>query len=147
MDISKTNDHIQINIKMPNPSQEPSASSKPSNEYLKYMDIFCTFKIKIESQYLDHGYIKDQWPYPNQDQDAKPSQEPPASSKARFQDLKNMGVLCIFNIKIESQNFDNEYINDQWLYLIQDQDAKPVSGTTSVLQSPNLTRKNLNPET
>ena len=56
---------------MPNPSQEPPMSFKAPNEDLKYMDVLCTFKIKIESQNLDHGYIKDQWPYPNQDQDAK----------------------------------------------------------------------------
>ena len=39
MGVSKTSDHIQINIKMPNPSQEPSASSKAPNEDLKDMVI------------------------------------------------------------------------------------------------------------
>ena len=58
--ISKTSDYIQIKIKMPNPSQEPPASSKAPNEDLKDMDVLCTFKIKIESKNLDHGYIKDQ---------------------------------------------------------------------------------------
>ena len=72
MGISKTSDHIQIKIKMPNPSQEPPASSKAPKEDLKDMDVLCTFKIKIESQNLDHWYIKNQWPYPNQDQDANP---------------------------------------------------------------------------
>ena len=76
MGVSKTNDHIQIKIKMPNPSQEPPASSKAPNEDLKDMDVLCTFKIKIESQISDHGYIKDQWPYSNQDQDAKPHSRP-----------------------------------------------------------------------
>ena len=33
---------------------------------------------------------------------ANPSQEPPASSKAPNQDLKDMDVLCTFKIKIES---------------------------------------------
>ena len=33
--VSKTSDHIQIKIKMPNPSQEPPASSKFSNNDLK----------------------------------------------------------------------------------------------------------------
>ena len=65
-------DHIQIKIKMPYPSQEPPASSKSPNEDLKDMDVLCTFKIKIESQNLDHGSSKDQGPYPNQYQDAKP---------------------------------------------------------------------------
>ena len=72
MGISKNSDPIQNKTKMPNPSKEPPASSKAPNEDLKDMDVLCTFKIKIESQNLDHGYIKDQWPYPNQDQDAKP---------------------------------------------------------------------------
>ena len=60
MDVSKTSDHIQIKIKMPNPSQEPPAPSKAPNEDLKDMDVLCTFKIKIESQNSDHGCIKDQ---------------------------------------------------------------------------------------
>ena len=72
MGVPKTSDYIQIKIKMPNSSQEPPASSKAPNEDLKDMDVLCTFKIKIESQNLDHGYIKDQWPYANQDRDAKP---------------------------------------------------------------------------
>ena len=57
---SKTSDHIQINIKMHNPSQEHQVSSKARNHDLKDMDILCTLKIKIESQNLDPGCIKDQ---------------------------------------------------------------------------------------
>ena len=49
MGISKTSDHIQIKIKMPNPSQEPPASSKTPNEDWKDMDVLCTFNIKTES--------------------------------------------------------------------------------------------------
>ena len=71
MVVSKTSDHIQIKIKMPNPSQEPPASSKTQKEELRDMDILCTIKIKIKSQNLEHVYIKDQWPYPIQDHDAK----------------------------------------------------------------------------
>merc|ERR1711954_523775 len=79
--VSKTSDHIQIQIKMPNPSQEPSASSKAPNKDLKDMDVLCTFKIKIYSQNLDQGcinksdHIKIKIMMPN------PRQEPPASSK------------------------------------------------------------------
>ena len=50
MGISKTSDHNQIKIKMPNPIHEHPASFKPPNEDLKDMDVLCTFKIKIESQ-------------------------------------------------------------------------------------------------
>ena len=60
MGVSKTSDHSQIKIKIPNPSQEPPAYSKASNEDLKDKDDLCTFKIKIESQYSDYRYNKDQ---------------------------------------------------------------------------------------
>ena len=93
MGISKTSDHIQIKIKMPNPSQKPPASSKPPNEDLKdgcslhlqnqgreqNLDQ-CTFNFKIvkiwimaKSKTSDHIQIKIKMP--------NPSREPPASSK------------------------------------------------------------------
>ena len=83
---------------MPNPSQEPPASSKDPNEDLKDMDVLYTLKIKIESQYLDYGCIKDQWPYQNQDQNA--SQEHTASSKAQNEDSKGIDVFWALKIKI-----------------------------------------------
>ena len=57
---AKTSDYIKIIIKMPNPSQHPPASSKVPNDDLKDINVPCTLKIKIESQNLDHGCIKDQ---------------------------------------------------------------------------------------
>ena len=60
MGVTKTSDHIHIEIKMPNPSQESPASSKAPNEDLKDMDVLYTFRIKIESPNLDHGSVKDQ---------------------------------------------------------------------------------------
>ena len=60
MGVPTTSDNIQIKIKMPNPSQEPPASSKAPNQDLKDMNVLCTFKIKIESHNLDQGCIKDQ---------------------------------------------------------------------------------------
>ena len=39
MGVSKTGDHIQIKIKMPNSGQEHPASSKASNEDLKDMEV------------------------------------------------------------------------------------------------------------
>ena len=47
MPVSKNHDHILIKIKIPNPSQEPSVSSKAPNQDLKDMDGPCTFKVKI----------------------------------------------------------------------------------------------------
>ena len=57
--ISKTTDHIQIKIKIPNFSQETLVSSKAPNEDLKVMDVLFTFKIKLESQNSEDGHIKD----------------------------------------------------------------------------------------
>ena len=72
MGVPKTSDHIKINIRMQNPSQDPPSSSKSPNEDLKDVDVFCTFKIKVEGRNSDYGCTKDQWPYPHQYQDAKP---------------------------------------------------------------------------
>ena len=60
MGVSKTSDHIQIKMKIPNPSKKYPASSKTPNEDLKDNEVLCTFKMKIESQTLDLGFIKDQ---------------------------------------------------------------------------------------
>ena len=49
MGIPKTTDHFKIYIRMPNPSQEPKASSKAQTFDLKDMDVLGIFKIKIES--------------------------------------------------------------------------------------------------
>ena len=61
----------------------------------------------------------------------KPTQEPPASSKAQNPVLKDMDVLCIFKIKLDNQNSEHEYNKDQWPYPNQDQDAESQSGTSS----------------
>ena len=60
MGVLKTNDHIKIKIKMHTPSQEPQASSEASNQDLEAMDILCTIKINLNSQYLNHGCINNQ---------------------------------------------------------------------------------------
>ena len=59
MGVSKTSDHIKIKTKMSNPSHKPPPFSKTPNDDLKDMDVLRTFKIKIKSQNLDHGCIKD----------------------------------------------------------------------------------------
>ena len=118
---------------MPNPSQEPAASSKALDEDLRDMDVLCTFKIKIESKNSKHGYIKDQWSYPYQDMILNLSNEPPASSKAPNQALKDMDVLCTFKIKIKSKNSDHEYIKDQWPYPNQDHDKRPKSESIKLI--------------
>ena len=67
---------------------------------------------------------------------SNPNQEPPESSKALNQDLKGMDVFCTLKIKMESQNSEQGCMKDQLPYTNQYQDAKPQSGTSSVLQSP-----------
>ena len=109
MVISKTRDHIQIKIKMPNPSQEPPLSSKAPNEDLINMDVICIFKIKIEGQNSDHGYIKDQWPYPNYNQDAKPKPETSSLLKIPKWGLKGHG--CFLSL----QNQDGEPKFGSWI--------------------------------
>ena len=100
MDVSKTSDHIHIKIKMPNSSQETPASSKASNQNLKDMDVLCTFTIKIEGAKIwnkvvskTSGHIQIGIKIPC------PKKEPPVFSKATNQNLKDMEVLCIFQIK------------------------------------------------
>ena len=50
-------------IKDQSPYQDPkpqSGTSKASNKDLNDMDVLCAFKIKTESQNLEHGCVKDQ---------------------------------------------------------------------------------------
>ena len=72
-----------------------------------------------------------------------PSQHPPESSKAKNEDLQDIKVLCTFKIKIESQNSDRGCIKDRWTYPNQNQDAKPQSGISSILQSPQKALKDI----
>ena len=71
MGAPKTGDHILINIRIPKVPGTSSILWRPKSG-LKDMDVPCTFKIMIESQNSDYGCTRDQWPYPNQYQDAKP---------------------------------------------------------------------------
>ena len=106
MGVSKTSDHIQIKIKMPNPGQEPPASSNAPNKVIKDINVLCTFTIKIESQSSDHGCIKTSDHIQIKIKMPNSSQKHPASSKAPNEDLKDMDVLCKFKIKIERQNLE-----------------------------------------
>ena len=63
------------------------------------------------SKTSDHILIKIKVP--------KPSQEPPASSKAQNEDFKDMEVLCTFKIKIKWQNFEHGSTKDQRPYEIK----------------------------
>ena len=102
MGVSKTSDYIHIKIMIQNHSQEPPASFKAPNQDLKDMGVLCTLKIKIESQNSEHGYIKDQRSYPNQDQDSKPQSGTSSILQSPKSGLKGHG--CSLHL----QNQDRE---------------------------------------
>ena len=77
MSVSKISNHIQINIRVTNPTQEPPASSKVPNKDFKYIYLLFTFEIKIEIQHLRHWPIKD------------------------LKDLKDLDVFCSIKNKME----------------------------------------------
>ena len=137
MGISKTGDPFQIKIKVPNPSQIPTASSKALNEDLKDMDVLCTLKIKLYSQNSDHGCGKDQRPYPNKFKVPSPTQEPSAFSKAQNEDFQDLDVLCTFKIKRERQDLECGWSKNWWPYLIKIEMQNPSQAPpSSILQSP-----------
>ena len=131
MGISRTSDHIQIKIKMPNPSQEPPVSSQAPNEDLKDLDVLCAFKIKIQPKFRKKVYqrpvtiSKSRSRFQPQSGTTSPHQKTPN------QDLKDLDVLCTFKIKIESQNLEDRCIKDWGLYPSENKDVKSQSGTYS----------------
>ena len=115
MGVSNAIDHNQKNIKMPNPSKEPPASSKNPNQDLKDIDVFCTFKIKTESQNWEYGCTKGHLSYPNPDQDAKSQSETTSILQSSNSALREHG--CSLHL----QNKDRESKSRSWLY------KKPVT--------------------
>ena len=108
MGLPKTSDHIKINIKMPNFSQEPPVSSKAPNQDLMDMDVLCTFKIKIENKNLEQVCPKDQWQYLNQYQDAKPQ----SGTCSLLQSPKSGLKGCSLHL----QNQNREQTFGSWVY-------------------------------
>ena len=134
MGVSKTIDNNQIKIKMQNPRQEPPVSFKAPNEDLKDMDVLCTFKIKIERQNLEQGCIKDQWSYPNQDQDAKPQAGISSILQSPKIALKGHG----YSLHLQNQDRTKIWImavSKDHIISNQGQDAKPQSVMSAVLKN------------
>ena len=113
MGVSKTNDHIQIKIKIPNPSQEPGASSKTPNQDMKDMDVLWTFIVKREIQKkqnmgvwktVDHIQIKIKTP--------NPEQEP---QSPQIPVIRTWRTWCAFYL----QNKYKAQIFGSWVYQIQ----------------------------
>ena len=125
MCVSKTSDHIQIKVKLPNPTQKLPVSSTAPNEDLKDIDVLCTLKSRKRAKSLNLGVPKTSDHIKIKIVISNLSQEPPEPSKAPNQDFKDIDVLSTFKIKIESQNLDHGSIKHQWPYPNKDQDAKP----------------------
>ena len=81
--------------------------------------------------------MKDQLPYPNQDQDTKPQSGISSIIQSPKSELEGHGCsLNLQNQDRECHNFEQDRAKDQWTYPNQDQDTKPKSGNSSILQSP-----------
>ena len=119
-------EHIQSMIKMPKPSQEPSVSFKASIEDFKDMGVLCTFKINIGSQNFQHGSNRNQWLYPNQDQDTKSQSGTSSILQRPKQGLKGHG--CSLHL----QNQDREPKLWSWVY----QRPVTISKSRSQCQTP-----------
>ena len=135
MAVSKTSGHIQIKINILTPSQKPPAPNKAPNQDLKDMDDLCTFKIKEESKNLDYWC-------------PKPMTTSKSRSRCKIQ-VRNLqhppnpkirtSRTCMF---FAPSNQDREPNFGTWVYQRpltiskSRQDAKPKSGTSSILQSP-----------
>ena len=74
------------------------------------MDDNCSLKIKIESQNLEQGCIKDQIHYPNEDEDAKPQ----SGTSSILQSLKSglKGHGCPLHLQYQ----DREPKLGTWVY-------------------------------
>ena len=86
------------------------------------MNVLCTFKIKIESQNLEYGCTKDQWPYPHQFQDAKPQSGTSSVLQSPRSGLKGHG--CSLHL----QNQDREPKFGIWVYQRPVTISKSISG-------------------
>ena len=129
--LPKSSDHINIKIKMPNPSQEPPASSKAPNRDLKDMDVLRTFKINLDCLNLDQRHIKKSDNIPKKIKISNIRQEIPESIKSPF---KIKGHL-FFTPSNPMSAYKNWSIDLPYSNL--DQYAKLRSETLSILQSPN----------
>ena len=72
MGVSKTRDHIQIKITIPNPYNVFQCPKVGLN------GLECSLHLQYQDREpkSDHGCIKDHWPYPNDNKDAKPQSGP-----------------------------------------------------------------------
>ena len=108
--VSKTSNHIQNKIKIPNPSQETLASGFQGHGWSVHLQ-----NQDIEPKFGSCVYQRPVTISKSRSRCQNLNQKPPASSKAPNEDFKDMDVLCTFKIKIESPNSDHGCVKDQWL--------------------------------
>ena len=137
MGVPNTSDHIQSNIRMPNPSQEPPAPHQSPKLRLKGHGCSLYLKNQDRAKIWIMNVSKTSYHIQINIKMQNSSQEPPASSKTPNKDLKDMDVICTFKITIESQNSKHGCTKDLCPNQNQYEDPKPQSGTSSVLHSPN----------
>ena len=126
MGVSKTSDYIKIKINMPNPSQEPPASSKATNQDIKDMDVLCNFKLKIESQKFEQRCSINQCLLPNQDPGAKPYSRTSIILQSPKSGIKGHGC------SLQLQNQDTQPKLGSWVY----QRPVTISKSRSRCQTP-----------
>ena len=79
MGVPKTSDHMQIKMKMPNPSQECSVSSYAPDWDLKDTDFFSPSKSRKRAKLFKFGVLKTRDQIHIKIKMPKPSGEPPVS--------------------------------------------------------------------
>ena len=109
---------------MPNPCQEPPASSRSPFEDLKDIDVLCCFKNKIESSNLENWCIKDKWPYQNKKFDSTTQSGTSSNSKVPNFDLKDMDVLSTYKIHLDSKIWNMGLSNTSYFDFGTLQDVK-----------------------
>ena len=101
------------------------------------MDVLCTFKINIYSQYLELKCIKDQWPYSYQDKDAKPQSGTSSILQSpKWWSCKGHGCSLHFQIQDREPKFGSWVCQRPLTISKSGQDAKHQPGTSTILQSP-----------
>ena len=106
LESSKVPDLIQIKIKMPNPIEEHPASSKAQMRTWRTW-MFFTPSNQDREPIFYHWCIKDPWPYPIQDQYAKPQSGSFIILQMPKWGLEGHGCVFTFKIKIETQNLEH----------------------------------------
>ena len=83
--------------------------------------------VKKANIYLDQGPINVQEPYPNHDQDVKSWPGTSMSSKVPNEDLKDLDVLDILKINLESPNSDQDFTQKPYQNHYEDRNSRLVN--------------------